>query len=261
MEVMQPVGEFFIQPDPNEPKRRVAIAAGSGITPVISLVETTLESEPDSTWVVLFGNRESRTVMFLDELQGMKDRYPERLELIHVLSREEALVPLFSGRLDRPKLEQILGTLVDSAGVDEWYLCGPFEMVEEARATLLDHGVSASAIKDELFFAGPLDPSSLPPEPVDGEASVELSFSLDGRLSTTRMRPDVPILDAALTIRRELPFSCRGGMCASCKARLVEGQVKMKRNWALADRDLAAGYILTCQALPTSDIVQVDYDV
>jgi ring-1,2-phenylacetyl-CoA epoxidase subunit PaaE len=155
----------------------------------------------------------------------------------------------------------MLAALVDPAAVDEWYLCGPFEMVQAARATLIEAGVPAETIKDELFFAGPIDPSSVPPEPVDGEASVELSFSLDGRLSSTRMRPDVPILDAALTIRRELPFSCRGGMCASCKARLVEGEVRMKRNWALADRDLAAGYILTCQALPTTDAVQVDFDV
>jgi ring-1,2-phenylacetyl-CoA epoxidase subunit PaaE len=261
LEVMEPVGEFVIRPDETKPKRRVAIAAGSGITPVLSLVATTLEAEPESTWAVLFGNRESRTVMFLEELEGLKDRYPTRLQLVHVLSREETVVPLFSGRLDRPKLEELLERLVDPISVDEWYLCGPFEMVEAARATLIDTGVRPDAIKDELFFAGPLDPSTLPLEPVDGEASVELLFSLDGRLSSTRMRPNGPILDAALTVRPELPFSCRGGMCASCKARLVEGEVEMKRNWALADRDLAAGYVLTCQALPLTDVVQVDYDV
>jgi ring-1,2-phenylacetyl-CoA epoxidase subunit PaaE len=177
-----------------------------------------------------------------------------------VLSREDLGLPLFSGRLDSARLEALFDSLVDPSTVDEWFLCGPFDMVQTARAVLSALGVEGSLIHDELFFAGPIDAAALPPEPEAGEGTVTVELVLEGRRSTTRMLPGTSILDAALRVRRELPYSCKGGMCASCKARLVEGEARMDKNYALIDREVEAGFILTCQAHPVSDRVVVDFD-
>jgi ring-1,2-phenylacetyl-CoA epoxidase subunit PaaE len=260
IDVMPPVGEFTIDPDPDVARHRVAIAAGSGITPVLSLISTTLESEPGSSWTLVYGNRTVNSVMFLDELEGLKDRYPDRFQLLHVLSREGSDLPLLSGRIDDTKIRVVHDQLLGRREVDSWYLCGPYEMVMTARATLADLGVDQDRIHDELFFAGPLDQASLPPEPPPGEGSVDLTVILDGRAAQTRMSPDSSILDAALRVRSELPFSCKGGMCASCKGRIEEGEVRMDKNYALVDSELEAGYVLTCQSHPVTDRVVVRYD-
>lgn len=259
IDAMPPVGEFSIVPDPTTARHRVAIAAGSGITPVLSLISTTLESELRSSWTLLFGNRTANTVMFLEELEGLKDRFPDRFQMFHLLSREGADLPLLAGRIDDEKLRAVHGLLAGRA-VDGWYLCGPYDMVMTARETLSSLGVEPDLIHDELFFAGPIDPSSLPPEPSPGEGSVELRVILDGRAVETRMTADTSILDAALRVRSELPFSCKGGMCASCKGRIEEGEVRMDKNYALIDSEVDAGYVLTCQSHPVSDRVVVRYD-
>ena len=259
IDAMPPVGEFSIVPDPTAARHRVAIAAGSGITPVLSLISTTLESELRSSWTLLFGNRTANTVMFLEELEGLKDRFPDRFQMFHLLSREGADLPLLAGRIDDEKLRAVHGLLAGRA-VDGWYLCGPYDMVMTARETLSSLGVEPDLIHDELFFAGPVDPSSLPPEPSPGEGSVELRVILDGRAVETRMTADTSILDAALRVRSELPFSCKGGMCASCKGRIEEGEVRMDKNYALIDSEVDAGYVLTCQSHPVSDRVVVRYD-
>lgn len=258
LEVMPPVGEFTTVP---RPVHYGAVAAGSGITPVLSLVSTFLESEPGCRFSVIFGNRGADSVMFLDELEGLKDRYPDRMQIIHVLTREQALVPLLSGRLDEARLAGLLDGVVAPAQPEEWFLCGPFEMVGAARRVLEERGIAAEMIHDELFFAGPLDLNTLPAEPPDEAGTVRLSFTLDGRESAARMRPQTSILDAALRVRPELPYSCKGGMCASCKARVVSGEVHMEKNWALIDAEVAEGYVLTCQSHPVSDAVEVDFDV
>ncbi|HEU5113869.1 MAG TPA: 1,2-phenylacetyl-CoA epoxidase subunit PaaE, partial [Acidimicrobiia bacterium] len=258
--VMPPVGEFTIDPDPNQPGHRVAIAAGSGITPVLSLIATTLETEPGSSWTLLYGNRTANSVMFLEELEGLKDRYTGRFQLFHLLSREGSDLPLLSGRIDDAKIRVVHDRLLGGREVDGWYLCGPYDMVMEARRTLADLGVDEARIHDELFFAGRLDLGSLPPEPPPGEGSVDLTVILDGRAVETRMTPETSILDAALRVRSELPFSCKGGMCASCKGRIEEGEVSMDKNYALVDSELEAGYVLTCQSHPTSNRVVVRYD-
>lgn len=260
VEVMAPVGEFTIDPDPSTTRHRVAIAAGSGITPVLSLISSTLEMEPGSSWTLLFGNRTANSVMFLEELEGLKDRYPGRFQLFHLLSREGSDLPLLSGRIDDHKIRIVHDSLLGGRDVDGWYLCGPYDMVMAARRTLRDLGVDEGSIYDELFFAGPLDLDSLPPEPPPGEGSVDLTVILDGRAVQTRMRPETSILDAALRVRSELPFSCKGGMCASCKGRIEEGEVRMDKNYALVDSELEAGYVLTCQSHPVSDKVVVRYD-
>lgn len=260
LEVMAPVGEFVLDIDPSRPRRAVAIAAGSGITPVLSLISSSLENEPDSTWALLYGNRTANSIMFLDELEGLKDRYHPRFQLFHILSREGSDVPLLSGRIDAEKIKTIHERLLGTDEIDGWYLCGPFDMVMDARATLTEIGVDPGNIHDELFFAGPLDQETLPPEPPVGEGSVDLTVILDGRAVDTRMTPDTSILDAALRVRSELPFSCKGGMCATCKGRIEEGEVRMDKNYALVDSEVEAGFVLTCQAHPTTDKIVVRYD-
>jgi ring-1,2-phenylacetyl-CoA epoxidase subunit PaaE len=260
LEVMPPVGEFTIDIDPSTPRKAVAIAAGSGITPVLSLISSSLENEPNSTWTLLYGNRTANAVMFLDELEGLKDRFHPRLQLFHILSREGSDVPLLSGRIDEEKIRTIHDRLLGTKEVDGWYLCGPYDMVMDARATLGSLGVDSSRIHDELFFAGPLDESVLPPEPPVGEGSIDLTVILDGRAVDTRMTAETSILDAALRVRSELPFSCKGGMCATCKGRIEEGEVEMDKNYALVDSEVEAGFVLTCQAHPTTDRVVVRYD-
>ena len=260
LEVMPPVGEFTIDIDPPKPRKAVAIAAGSGITPVLSLISSSLEMEPRSTWTLLYGNRTANSVMFLDELEGLKDRFHPRFELFHILSREGSDVPLLSGRIDAEKIKTVHDRVLGSQPVDGWYLCGPYDMVMTARATLEEIGVDPGRIHDELFFAGPLDPTMLPPEPPPGEGSVDLTVILDGRAVDTRMTPETSILDAALRVRSELPFSCKGGMCATCKGRIEEGEVRMDKNYALVDSEVEAGYVLTCQAHPVTDRVVVRYD-
>ena len=260
LEVMPPVGEFTLDIDPTRPRKAVAIAAGSGITPVLSLVSSSLELEPLSSWTLLYGNRTASSIMFLDELEGLKDRYHPRFQLFHILSREGSDVPLLSGRIDDEKIRVVHDRLLGIGEVDGWYLCGPYDMVMTARATLEELGVEPSRIHDELFFAGPLDESALPPEPPVGEGSVDLTVILDGRAVQTRMTPETSILDAALRVRSELPFSCKGGMCATCKGRIEEGEVTMDKNYALVDSEVESGFVLTCQAHPVTDQVVVRYD-
>lgn len=260
IDVMPPIGAFTIEPDPGRRRQLGFIAAGAGITPILSLLSTTLEVEPATTCTLIFANRESRSIMFLDEVEGLKDRYPERFQLIHVLSREPQLVPLLSGRLDREKLEEIFDRLVPFADIDEWFLCGPYGLVENARQVIEGRGVPRKAVHDELFFAEPL-PDQIE-EAEDTEGFTEVNFTLDGRSSQVLVDPaGLSILDHALRVRRELPFSCKGGICATCKARLVEGEVRMDENWALVADELAAGFVLTCQSHPLTPKVELDYDV
>lgn len=260
LEVMPPVGEFVIEPRSSSTAHRVAVAAGSGITPVLSLISTTLESEAASSWTLLFGNRTANSIMFLEELEGLKDRYPDRFQLFHFLSREGSDLPLLSGRIDPQKIHTVADRLMLGTEVAGWYLCGPYDMVMMAQQTLRDRGVTKDQIHTELFFAGPVDLSTLPPEPLPGEGTVELTVILDGRAVVTRMTPQTSILDAALRVRSELPFSCKGGMCATCKGRIEEGTVTMEKNYALIESEVAAGYVLTCQSHPVSDRVTVRYD-
>jgi ring-1,2-phenylacetyl-CoA epoxidase subunit PaaE len=257
---MPPIGEFVIEPDAARSVHYGAVAAGSGITPVLSLVSTVLESERHSSFTLIFGNRNAGSIMFLEELEGLKDRYPNRFQLVHVLTGELSMVPLFSGRLDEAKLAELFSRVVDADHIDEWYLCGPYEVVTAARTVLEGRAVPPQKIHDELFFAGPVDPSILEPPPDEEPGTVALTFTLDGRSSQVRMRPETSVLDAALVVRPELPFSCKGGMCASCKGRVLDGAVSMDKNFALVAEDLDAGYVLTCQSHPTTESLTVDFD-
>jgi ring-1,2-phenylacetyl-CoA epoxidase subunit PaaE len=258
IEVLPPSGTFTA--DLSVPGDHVFVVAGSGITPAISLAGTVLR-DGESTVTVFYGNRRTSTVMFADELSDLKDRYGPRLQLIHVLSREPRDAELTSGRLDGDRLRTLVGSLVDAPRVDHWWLCGPHGMVTEARGLLAELGVPAARVHQELFF---VDEAPPPPARVERDAvagpSSRVTVVLDGRTTTLTLPRDVPVLDAAQKVRGDLPFACKGGVCGTCRARVTDGEVAMRRNYALEPDEVAAGYVLTCQSLPRTDTVTVDYD-
>jgi ring-1,2-phenylacetyl-CoA epoxidase subunit PaaE len=262
IDVMTPTGRFVPRLDPAHAKHYCAIAAGSGITPVLSIISTVLEAEPDSSVTLVYGNRTTRSVMFLDELADLKDRYPTRFSLVHVLSREQQDVELFHGRLDADKLTRLMATLLPPESVDEWFLCGPFAMVEQARDTLLAAGVRPGQVHLELFHVEGEAPREAVTDATGRAAgSSAVTFTLDGRATTVDVpRDGTRVLDAALTVRGDAPYACKGGVCGTCRARLVTGDVAMERNYALEPDEIEAGFVLACQSTPRSDEVVLDFD-
>ena len=260
LEVMTPAGRFNTPLDPANAKHYCAIAAGSGITPILSIVATTLAREPMSTVTLLFANRTSRSVMFLEELEDLKDRYADRFHLIHVLTREAQDAELLSGRLDRDRLTRIAEALVPVDTVDEWFLCGPYAMVMELRDALVDLGVDLPQIHSELFHVEATVPVRAPSAAEAGEGSL-VTVNLDGRRSTFRVpSAGQSVLEAALRVRSDAPYACKGGVCGTCRAQVVDGAVDMDTNYALEPEELAAGYVLTCQSHPTTETVTLDFD-
>jgi ring-1,2-phenylacetyl-CoA epoxidase subunit PaaE len=258
VEATPPTGRFSLAAWPPGPgEHHVLVAAGSGITPVLSLA-TTLLRDHDARVTLLYANRTSRSAMFLDELGDLKDRWPGRVSVVHVLSREPQDAPLLSGRLDAPRFASVTAALV-GGDVAAYWMCGPWEMVRDLRAVLKDQGVPDDRVRAELFFV-----EDVPPPPVphaqEQAGGVEVCFTLDGRRSEVRAPAGSSLLDAARLARADVPFACRGGVCATCRARVVGGEVEMVRNYALEDDEVARGYVLTCQSYPRSDGVEVDYD-
>jgi len=259
VEVTAPTGDFTIATRPEHESHYIAIVAGSGITPVLSMISSVLAFEPESRFTLIYGNRDGRSVMFLDELDALKSRYPERFVIFHILSRESQAIDLFEGRIDEEKLIRLFSTVVDAATATDWYLCGPSGMVRAAQSVLTAGGVPEGNIHDELFFAG--DDASFVPAADDAFGS-EVKFTLNGRTSTVIVDPaGAPILDHALAVRPDAPFSCRSGACASCRARVTVGEVVMDRNWSLNQEEVDAGQVLTCQAHPISEVVELTYDL
>lgn len=265
LQVMSPLGSFTCPTDPTATKHHVGIAAGSGITPVLSILSTVLEEEPGSRVTLVFGNRRTDSIMFLEELMDLKNRFPGRFTLLNVLSREVQDVPLLTGRIDREKLEELMTTFVPEDEVDEWYLCGPLGMVETAQAVLAERGVDAAHVHHEIFH---VDDAGAPvvgaaPVAVDPGAPPEAvaTVTLDGRTTTVPMPSKAEtILDATLRERPDAPFSCTGGVCGTCRAKVVSGEVRMERNYALEPDEVERGYRLMCQSHPVSDQVSIDYD-
>ncbi|HMC68632.1 MAG TPA: 1,2-phenylacetyl-CoA epoxidase subunit PaaE, partial [Mycobacteriales bacterium] len=259
VEAQVPSGRFT--PDLATPAHHVLLAAGSGITPMISIVATVLAADDRSTVTLIYGNRRSDTVMFADEVADLKDAHPARMRIVHVLSREPQEVELFSGRLDPGKLRALLPVTAELAAVDHWWLCGPFAMVNDAVDVLTELGVERSRVHRELFWVGDDPPveTTHTDAPVGDGASV--TVVLDGRSSTLTVPAGSTVLDAAQKVRPDLPFACKGGVCGTCRARLVHGEARMRRNYALEPDELDAGYVLTCQTLPVSDEITVDFDV
>lgn len=260
VEVLPPLGQFTTDLEEGRSRHYGAVVAGSGITPVLSLVASALESEPGSRFTLIYANRRAGTVMFADELADLKDRYPRRLQLVHVLSREPRGSALLSGRLDADRLRSILDSpMVDASSVDEWFLCGPYALVLDAQAVLAGREVLASTVHMELFHVEG-EPVPAPRADADAVADVTVTLILDGRESTLTMATTERVLDAALRVRTELPYACKGGVCSTCRARIVEGEVTMAHNYALEPDELEAGYVLTCQSSPTTTRLVVDYD-
>jgi ring-1,2-phenylacetyl-CoA epoxidase subunit PaaE len=260
IEVGPPAGSFT--PDLEPGTHHGLIAAGSGITPVLSIAASVLAAHDDTRVTLLYGNRRTDTVMFTEELADLKNAYGGRLHLLHVLSREPMAAEIFSGRLDAPKLRELLTRLVDAEDVDHWWLCGPFGMTQDAATVLAGLGAPRQQVHRELFYVGEPPPElhrSADNEVVAGESS-EVTIVLNGRTTSLTLPRAVPVLDAAQQVRGDLPFACKGGVCGTCRARVTDGEVTMRRNFALEDDEVAAGFVLTCQALPVSQQVTVDYD-
>ena len=266
LEVMSPEGKFTSQFLLERRAHYVAIAAGSGITPVIALIQSALEADDGNRFSLIYSNSTAMDTMFVDDLADLKDRYPARLALYHVLTRERRSSELLTGRLDADKLERILGSLVRPSDVDEWFLCGPFELVQLCRDTLAAKGVPAEEVRYELFTTGEPGKSQSqhgrPVEIAEGQKVCEITFRLDGTTSTVSSPSGSgeTVLNAALRVRGDVPFACAGGVCGTCRAVLTDGAVRMAENFALEPDELERGYVLTCQSVPTSEKIAVDYD-
>ena len=261
VDVAPPEGRFFVPLDPERRRNYLGFAAGSGITPLLSIIKTTLAAEPHSRFTLVYGNRATSSVMFRDELLDLKDRYLERLSLVFVMSRESADIDLFSGRIDRAKCEALFAAWIDLSVVDAAFVCGPEAMSLAVREALVAGGVDSSQVKVELFAAsGARVPR---PVPARSEASDEVAATviIDGRERRFSIAKDSEtVLEAGLRAGIELPYSCRGGVCATCRAVLVEGEVDMDRNFALEDYEVRRGFILMCQSHPATDSVRIDVD-
>ena len=256
IEVQTPRGSFRARPDG---ARHLLVAAGSGITPMLSIASTVL-THPQSRVTLLYGNRTTSSVMFAEELADLKNRYGARFELVHVLSREPRDVELFSGRLTADRLRRLLSLLVPLDAVDHVWLCGPFEMIAGAREVLEELGVPADRVHAELFFVDEPPPELLRPEAALSGVTSAVTVVLDGRSNTHQQSRDQSILDAAQRHRADLPFACKGGVCGTCRAHLASGGAEMRRNYALDDDEVARGFVLTCQSYPVTEELTVDYD-
>lgn len=259
--VMPPLGSFIVPVQPEASRHHVMVAAGSGITPILSHVENVLGSEPKSRVTLFFGNRTTGDVMFLEELEGLKDQHLTRFQLVHVLSREPQGVELLSGRLDPSRLELLLRAFAPVESVDEFYLCGPFGMVEGARELLASLGVDAGRVHHEVFHVPVGDEPVVVGASDDVVADAVVTVTLDGRTSRIEMHDSAEsILAATLRVRPDAPFSCTGGVCGTCRCRIVSGEVRMDRSYALEPDEIAAGVVLACQAHPVTDEVELTYD-
>ncbi len=265
VEVAAPAGRFTPRLDANSSRRYVAIVAGSGITPILSIVTTLLEAEPLSSVVLWYGNKTTRDVMFLEELCDLKDRFPHRFELLFFLSREEQEVELLSGRLDGGRVRRLLAELQPAGEVDEWFLCGPFTMVGELRVVLGEAGVDAARIHAEIFHVDGEVPRAARAARSAlhdwGGRTSAVTVVLNGRATTVTVPFDGdPILDALIPVRTDAPFSCTSGVCGTCRARVTAGAVEMDVAYALEPDETVRGYVLMCQSHPTTDEVRLEIE-
>jgi ring-1,2-phenylacetyl-CoA epoxidase subunit PaaE len=259
LSVMTPAGRFGVRPALGNARRRYgAVVAGSGITPVMSIITTILETEPDSEVLLIYGNRTAASVMFAEEIADLKDRFVCRLQVFHVFSREVQDAPLLSGRIDGDKLDQLL-QLPNADRVDEWLLCGPAGLVEQTLVSLLSRGVERRQIHTELFYTGPVAPVQRSPD--SARLRSQVTARLFGRTTTFAMPESGSILDAVLQERPDAPFACKGGVCGTCRVRVTAGEVEMVRNFVLDQHDLDQNFSLACQSVPRSATVAIDFDV
>ena len=261
VQVFPPQGHFHAPPAAAGRRHFLGIAAGSGITPILSIMKTALAREPESRFTLIYGNRRQASTMFREELEDLKNRYLTRLSLHHVFSREQQDSPLAAGRISKAKLAEFLGPLIDPQGIAEVFVCGPYEMNDEAEAALLEAGVASERIHIERFGAPPAGGAPLHPVLAGDAAQARVTLIRDGQQREIDfMAGDPSILDAAARAGLDVPFSCKSGVCSTCRAKLIEGEVRMDRNFALEKRELAAGFILTCQSHPLTERVTISFD-
>ena len=261
-DVMPPLGKFYTKLDSKHQKKYVAFSAGSGITPVISNIKTILKQEPNSECILVFGNKYTSSIIFKEELEAIKNKFIGRLQLIHILSRERTEAPINNGRIDAKKLEQ-LSKLIQWKNVDEFFLCGPEEMIITTKDFLESLEIDKKKIHYELFNATQKTRTTAVKAQNQSNIKSQVSIISDGRTFeiSLGLNENKSILDAALEIVADLPFACKGGVCCTCKAKLVEGKVDMDVNWGLEQEEIEQGFILTCQSHPTTAKVVVDFDV
>jgi ring-1,2-phenylacetyl-CoA epoxidase subunit PaaE len=265
IQVMAPQGRFFVPLDPQSRRRYVGIAGGSGITPILSIMKSVLAREPGSQFTLLYGNRQLRSTMFKEEVDDLKNRYLSRLSVHHVFSDEQTDAPLNRGVLNRDKIGEFLQQLLDASSIDHAFICGPFQMNDEAQAALLAAGVPEERIHIERFGIAPQGAEAVgavlhQPSPEDAEHS-RVTIVRDGIRREFEFQKDQPsILDAAAAAGIEVPFSCTSGVCGTCRAKLLQGQVRMERCYALDKNEIAAGFVLTCQSHPKTAHVVLSFD-
>jgi len=260
--VMAPQGRFFVPLEPAARRHHVGIAGGSGITPILSIMKTVLAREPHSRFTLVYGNRMLKSTMFKEELEDLKTRYMTRLVLHHVFSDEPTDAPLNMGLMDRAKIAEFLASVIPAGTIDHVYVCGPYQMNDEAEAALLAAGVPEDRIHIERFGVAPQAGGAVvhQAQPGDAEAA-KIVIIRDGLKREIDFQKDQPsILDAASAAGLEVPFSCTSGVCGTCRAKLLEGQVRMERNFALDKGEVAGGFVLTCQAHPTTERVVLSFD-
>lgn len=274
LDVMPPEGRFT--PRLSGAVHRVGWAAGSGITPLLSIMASTLAGEPDSRFTLVYCNQRSSTILFNEALQDLKDRYPARLNLIHLLSRQAQEIALFNGRLDAARVSELLASLVPAAGIDETFICGPEAMIEGCEQALLAAGVPRERIHSERFTSAGQPANAMNSgapyahqqraegqndlQSVESAGAVRLSVQLDGKSHELRMHAHERVLDVALAAGLDLPYSCKGGVCCTCRARVLDGEVAMEKNFTLEDWEVKKGFVLSCQARPLTEHISISYD-
>jgi len=264
LEVMAPHGSFCWNFDADAHNEYVAFAGGSGITPILSLMKTALSLEPHSRFTLFYGNRNSMGVMFLEEIAALKDSHIDRLSVYHFLEEEEEEIELFNGRLDRTKTDEVLTSLVDPMHIDAFFICGPGPMMDAIEEALVARGVEKPRVMIERFTTGPLSAAQAAAARAAEEkaAGLKMSVTLNGRRMQVAFDPEKhSILDNVRAAGLSAPFACKGGVCATCRAKVTAGEVSMKVNYGLSEQELADGYVLTCQATPVSEGVALTYDV
>ena len=262
LETMPPQGGFVFDPDATRTAHYAGFAAGSGITPVLSILTTVLEAEPTSTFALYYGNRSTASILFKQELEDLKDRYLGRLEVHHVLSREDQGADALKGRIDRDRVELFAERFPALTSARAFYLCGPEPMIHGVTDALVGLGVPKERVHFELFTAA--TPGAAPAKSASGKldkgATVQATVILDREETHFNMRPKDFLLDAALDAGADVPYACKGAVCCTCRAKVLEGSVEMAMNYALSEEEVADGYVLTCQATPTSEKVVVSFD-
>ncbi len=264
LELMPPIGSFFTEVDPLKSKNYIVFAAGSGITPILSIIKTHLALEPNSTFKLFYLNRTVKSIIFKEDIEALRNKYFGRLEIFYFLTKEQRDIPLLNGRFTSEKIQELTDKIINIADVDECFVCGPEEMIFLIRDELVKEGLSKDKIHYELFFSGGTEEdkkraSEAVEHKFEGtevtiiDGGKEFHFAMDDDYDT--------ILDGALAAGADLPFACKGGVCSTCKCRVVEGSVEMKVNYALEENEVTKGLVLSCQAVPTTEKVVVDFDV